>query len=42
MRHYRDAERDLEKYLQLSPEARDRAEIEKRLKALQRWVAGFN
>jgi len=42
MKHYRDAERDLEKYLQLSPEARDRVEIEKRLKALQRWVAGFN
>jgi len=42
MRHFPQAERDLEKYLVLSPEARDKAEIEKRLKALRRWVAGMN
>ncbi|HUQ94083.1 MAG TPA: transglutaminase-like domain-containing protein [Bryobacteraceae bacterium] len=42
MRHFQQAERDLEKYLALSPEARDKAEIEKRLKALRRWAAGLN
>lgn len=42
MRHYKDAERDLSRYLSLSPEARDREEIERRLKALHRWVAGMN
>ncbi|MBL8217728.1 MAG: transglutaminase family protein [Bryobacterales bacterium] len=42
MRHYREAERDLACYLRLAPEARDKDEIERRLKALHRWVAGMN
>ncbi|MBL8177532.1 MAG: transglutaminase family protein [Bryobacterales bacterium] len=42
MRHYKEAARDLSRYLQLAPEARDRGEIERRLTALHRWVAGMN
>ncbi len=42
MKHYGEAERDLVRYLRLAPEARDRGEIERRLKALRRWVAGMN
>lgn len=42
LKRYREAERDLLHYLKLSPEARDRTEIERRLKALHRWVAGMN
>jgi len=42
MKHYREAASDLQRYLELSPQAKDRAEIEKRLQSLQRWMAGMN
>jgi regulator of sirC expression with transglutaminase-like and TPR domain len=42
VKQYRDAALDLERYLMLSPDARDRADIEKRLRSLRRWVAGMN
>ncbi|MBI1787281.1 MAG: transglutaminase family protein [Acidobacteria bacterium] len=38
----RKAKADLERYLTLSPTAQDRAEIEKQLTALRRWVVGLN
>ncbi|MCC6367550.1 MAG: transglutaminase family protein [Bryobacterales bacterium] len=42
MRNFHDAVRDLEKYLSLAPDARDKEDVEKRLKSLRRWVAGMN
>ncbi len=42
MKSYREAVQDLERYLKLSPQAKDRAEVERRLKGIRRWVAGMN
>lgn len=42
MKYYREAASDFDRYLQLCPEAKDRAEIEKRLGSLRRWLAGMN
>lgn len=42
MKQYRDAANDLERYLRLSPEAKDKTEIERRLRSLRRWIAGMN
>ncbi|MBL8232454.1 MAG: tetratricopeptide repeat protein [Bryobacterales bacterium] len=42
MKHYREAAEDLERYLALDPEARDREDVEKRLLGLRRWIAGLN
>jgi regulator of sirC expression with transglutaminase-like and TPR domain len=36
------ARKDLEKYLQLEPEATDRAQIEKQLQAIHTWLARLN
>lgn len=42
MKHYREAAEDLQRYLVLDPEARDREDVEKRLEGLRRWIAGWN
>src|SRR5262249_51965792 len=42
MKQYKDAIRDLSRYLELSPDAKDRVDVEKRLQSLQRWRAGMN
>lgn len=39
---YRDAYRDLSRYLQLQPQAEDRAGIEQQMKRIQRWLATLN
>ncbi len=41
-RHLREAAADLTRYLELCPAAKDREEVEKRLKGLHRWLAGMN
>ncbi len=41
-KHYRDAASDLTRYLELCPTAKDREDVEKRLKWLRRWLAGMN
>lgn len=42
MKHYRKAAEDLSRYLKMSPDAKDKADIEKRLRSLRRWMAGMN
>jgi regulator of sirC expression with transglutaminase-like and TPR domain len=42
MKCYREAAQDLERYLRLSPQAKDRADVERRLEGIRRWVAGMN
>lgn len=42
MKHYREAAHDLQQYLSLDPDARDREDVEKRLDGLRRWIAGWN
>ena len=38
----RAAKADLERYLELAPEAPDRATVEKHLASLTRWMVGMN
>lgn len=40
--NHRAAKEDLERYLQLAPQAPEREEVEKQLILLQRWKAGLN
>ena len=42
MEQTRPAKADFERYLELTPEAPDRAEIEKHLVSLKRWLVGMN
>jgi regulator of sirC expression with transglutaminase-like and TPR domain len=42
MEQTRAAKADLERYLELAPEATDRAEIETQLVSLNRWLVGMN
>ena len=42
IRHWQAARRDFEKYLAMEPEAPDREEIEKQLRALRQWSARLN
>ena len=42
MEQTRAAKADFERYLELAPEAPDRAEIEKHLVSLNRWLVGMN
>jgi regulator of sirC expression with transglutaminase-like and TPR domain len=42
LRQMKPARSDLEKYLELAPEAKDREEIEKQLMTLKRWLVGMN
>ena len=42
MRNLRAARADLESYLRLAPEAEDRAEVEKHLRAVRKFLAGLN
>ncbi|MBI4906740.1 MAG: tetratricopeptide repeat protein [Acidobacteria bacterium] len=42
MKHYQEAASDLHRYLSLSPDAKDKTDVEKRLQSLQRWKAGMN
>lgn len=42
LKQYREAAEDLERYLEMEPAAKDRADVEKRLKGLRRWIAGLN
>ena len=38
----RAAKADFERYLELAPDAPDRSEVEKQLKALKQWLVGMN
>jgi len=38
----RAAKADFERYLELAPDAPDRAQVEKQLTALKRWLVGMN
>lgn len=42
LKNYRNAAQDFDRYLRLSPDAKDRAEVEKRLASLRRYLAGMN
>ena len=42
LKRYQAARRDLEKYLELEPEAPDREEIVNRLQAIHHWLARVN
>lgn len=42
LKRYQDARADLEKYLQLQPEAADRPEIVRQVEAIHRWLARLN
>ncbi|MCS7026429.1 MAG: transglutaminase-like domain-containing protein [Bryobacteraceae bacterium] len=42
LKRYREAAADLLRYLALDPEARDRADVERRLVGLRRWIADLN
>ncbi len=42
LREFVAAKRDLERYLQLSPKAEDRAEITRQLEAIHRWLGRLN
>jgi regulator of sirC expression with transglutaminase-like and TPR domain len=42
LKRYQEAWRDLEKYLQMVPEAADREEIRKQIQAIHRWLAKVN
>jgi regulator of sirC expression with transglutaminase-like and TPR domain len=42
LKRYQAARRDLEKYLELEPEASDRDEIRKQLQAIHQWLAKVN
>jgi regulator of sirC expression with transglutaminase-like and TPR domain len=42
LKRYQEARRDLEKYLQMEPEAADREEIRKQIQAIHRWLAKVN
>lgn len=42
LKKYQAARRDLEKYLELEPEAADRADIERRLEKIHHWLASLN
>jgi regulator of sirC expression with transglutaminase-like and TPR domain len=42
MKQMRAARADLQRYLQMSPEAPDRAEMEKQLLSVVRWMATLN
>jgi len=41
-KHMQDARRDLERYLQMEPDAPDRDEVHKKLEAIHRWLAKVN
>ena len=42
MKNYRGASGDLERYLALAPDAPDREQMEKQLRALKQYIAGMN
>ena len=42
LRHFQAARGDLEKYLELEPEAHDREEIQKQIRAIHQWLARVN
>ena len=42
LKRFQEARRDFEKYLALEPEAADRAEVEKQITAIHRWLARVN
>ncbi len=42
LKRFQDARRDFEKYLQIEPQAADRAEIEKQILAIHRWLGRVN
>jgi regulator of sirC expression with transglutaminase-like and TPR domain len=42
LKRYQAARRDLEKYLELEPEASDREDIERRLEKIHQWLARVN
>ena len=42
LKRFQDARRDFEKYLAMEPEAADRAEVEKQIVAIHRWLGRVN
>jgi regulator of sirC expression with transglutaminase-like and TPR domain len=42
LKRYQSARRDLEKYLEMEPEAADREDIERQLEKIHRWLASVN
>jgi len=42
LKRFSAAREDLERYLELAPEAPDRAEAEKQLQSLRQWITGMN
>ena len=42
MKNYAGARNDLEKYLALAPDCPDRAEMQKQLRAIKRYIVGMN
>jgi len=42
MEQTRAAKADFERYLELAPDAPDRAQVEKQLSSLTRWLVGLN
>jgi regulator of sirC expression with transglutaminase-like and TPR domain len=42
MKNYHGARSDLERYLALAPQSADREQMQKQLRAIQRYIAGLN